>query len=160
MPSAAALSTARSPHPRLPRVPEMATVNPGALSPGPSTPSAELVSTRLFISQSHPTPVRTGIYEREKYGVIHHRALSEATTSARTLYWVRPLHFHSLSEAESAESRMREIRSPCSAPSHRAPETVLDLAKMSLGWLRELLGQKRASQEHHAVPKLKLGKVI
>lgn len=36
---------------------------------------------------------------------------------------------------------------------------VLDLAKMLLGWLRELLGQKRASQGRRADPKPEMGQV-
>lgn len=47
-------------------------------------------------------------------------------------------------QGENAESDTRETRSSCFVFNRRSPETVLDLAKMSLVWLRELLGLERA----------------
>lgn len=41
----------------------------------------------------------------------------------------------------------------------RAPKTVLDLAKNSLGRLRELPGQEGALQGHNAVPKPEVGEL-
>lgn len=73
---------------------------------------------------------------------------------------MRPLRSHSLSEAVNVESFMREIRSACSVVNRSAPETIPDLAEMWLGWLHELLGQKRALQGRHAVLKPEVGEVI
>lgn len=74
-------------------------------------------------------------------------------TSARPPYWVRLVHSRSLSKAEDIEFLMREIPEAYFFLNCRAPETVVDLVKMSLGSLRRLLGQKRALPERHAVLK-------
>lgn len=42
----------------------------------------------------------------------------------------------------------------------RALEKVLDLAKMSVGWLRKLLGQECALQGRLSVPKPEVGEAI
>lgn len=66
---------------------------------------------------------------------------------------MRPVQFTALSEVGNVESFMRRIRSAYFVLNRRAPETVLDLANMSLGLLRELLGQELELQGRHAVPK-------
>lgn len=73
---------------------------------------------------------------------------------------MRPVHSRLLSETESAEFLMREIRSECFFFNRRAPETVFDLSKMSLGWIRKLLGQERRLHGHHAVLKPEVGEAI
>lgn len=58
-----------------------------------------------------------------------------------------------LPKREDVQSAMREIRVACFALNRRAPEAVLDIAKLSLRWLRELFGQEHASQGRHAARK-------
>lgn len=77
-----------------------------------------------------------------------------------TPYSVRPVHSRSLSEADNVASLMRKIRSPCSVLNRHAPKTVLDLAGMSLGWLRELLRQERALKGRHAASKPEVDETI
>lgn len=55
---------------------------------------------------------------------------------------------------------MRETRSACFVLNRFAPDMVLDAAEMSLRWLHEVLGQERALQDRHAVPKLEGSKGI
>lgn len=159
-PWAAALSAGRSPFPRVPRVAVASTVSPHAPSPSPSNPSWVLLSTRPLISQSHRTPAQAGIYEREGFGIINHLALSDATPSVGTPYSMRPAQSRPRFEAENVESLVREIRAACFVLNRTAFETVLDLARTSLGWLCKLLRLDRALQGPHAVPKQKVGEVI
>lgn len=53
---------------------------------------------------------------------------------------------------------MLEILSASFVLNGGAFETVFDLVKLFLGWLYELLGQKRALQGRHANPKPEAGK--
>lgn len=52
---------------------------------------------------------------------------------------------------------MSEVRWAFFLPNRRAPETVRDIAKISLGCLCELLGQKHALQGCHVVRKQEMG---
>lgn len=92
--------------------------------------------------------------------MINPSALAEVSSSAGTLHLVLPVHSRSLSDAENDEPLMREMRSACFFLSPPASETVPGLVKMSLAWLRELLGQERALQGRHAVPKPEVGEAI
>lgn len=83
-PWAAAMSVGRPPHPQVLCIAVAATVIPRALSPGRSTSSTVLISTRLFFTQLHCTSARAGIYEEEKFEVLNHSSLFEVTLSART----------------------------------------------------------------------------
>lgn len=101
------------------------------------------VPTVSFTSHLRRTSVRTDVFEGENFGLINHPALSEPTSSAGAPCSVRPVHFRLLSEAESVGSLMREIRPACFVLSPCALNMVLELVKMSLGGLRELLGHER-----------------
>lgn len=127
---------------------------------GLSTPFTVPILTRPFIFQSHATSARTDIYERRKFEVLNHRALCKATSSAGPPHSMLSVHSRLLSEAENTEFFMHKIWSACFVLNCRAPETVLDHAKVSLRLLPELLGQERALQVRGAVPKLEKGKVI
>lgn len=72
---------------------------------------------------------------------------------------MRPVHPRTLSESEDVDSHVCEIRSACIFFSRCAPETVITLAKMSLGLLHDVLGQERALSRRHAVPKPKVDEV-
>lgn len=107
-----------------------------------------------------PTIVRDCIYEREESGAINHPALSGVTLSAEMLCSVQPVPYTLLCEAQNVEPLVREIRLACFVLGRRAPRNVIDSAKMSLGWFRELLRQNRPLQRRHAVLKLEVGEVI
>lgn len=70
---------------------------------------------------------------------------------------MRAMYFRSLYEADSVKSFTREIRSACNTFSRCAPETVFGFARMSLGWLRDLLEQKRVLPGRHAARKPEVG---
>lgn len=142
-PRAAVMLVGRPPPSQTSRPAEATTVNRRAPSPGSDTPSAVPVTTRLFVSWSHPTPAWIYIYEREEFGIFSHTALSEATLSVETSSSVSSVPFCLPSEAKDLESSVREIRSACFVFSRLAPETSLDLTKTSFGWFRKLLGQGR-----------------
>lgn len=78
----------------------------------------------------------------------------------RLSYSVRPVHFCSLLRAENVESFMGEIRSVYFVFKRRASKTIIKLAKVSLGRLRKLLGQRRALQRRHAALKPEVDEVI
>lgn len=100
---AAALSIARPPLPRVPRIAEAAAVNPRAPSPIPSTPSTVPMPTRPLTSHSRPISVRTDPYMGEELRVVDHPALFEVTPSAGTPFSVHPVHPRSLPKAEDVE---------------------------------------------------------
>lgn len=85
--------------------------------------------------------------------------MSEATPSAETPYSACPGACPFAIRTENVESLTREIRSACFVLNRRASKVVFNLAEMSLGWPRRLLGQGRALQRRHAAPKLKMGEV-
>lgn len=73
---------------------------------------------------------------------------------------MHPVHYRLTPEPENVESMMRGTRLGCFVPSRRAPETIFNLAKMSLEGLRKLLGQERALRGRHAVPETEVGEFI
>lgn len=135
MPWATEMSIARPPFRRVHLVAEADTVSSRGLSRGSIASSSLPVRTHSFISQSHPTLFQADNYKGKKFESISYPALSELTLSLGTPYLVRSVRFPSVSEAEILEFFMRETCSGCSVLSHRAPEMVLVLAKISLGWL-------------------------
>lgn len=93
----------------------------------------------------------------EESGFIAHPAPSEATPSAEMPYLVGSEHPSPFLEAENVECLMPKICSAYFVLSRRAPETVLDLARMSLGWLRKVLSQERALRGRQAAPTPEVG---
>lgn len=84
--------------------------------------------------------------------------MSKGIPSARTSLPVREDQPQTMPRAENIGLPKRELRSVCFVLSRSAAETVFNLAKMSLGRLRELLRHERAlvgheMQERHAVSK-------
>lgn len=77
---------------------------------------------------------------------MDHQAPCESTPSGRTPYFVPSVHFGLLLDTKSVEFLMREIRLACWVLSRRAPEAILDFAKLFFGWLRKLFAQKRGSE--------------
>lgn len=73
---------------------------------------------------------------------------------------MRPVHSRPLSEKQSVESSIRQIRSACLFLNRRPPETVLNLTEMPLGWLCALFGQEGACQGRRAAPKPEVGEFI
>lgn len=88
-----------------------------------------------------PTPVRTDMYEGEKFAVINHPALPEATPSAGKSYLVRPVQSHSSSEAENVKFLMGTICLVCFVLSCPAPETALALPRCCSGYFESYLGK-------------------
>lgn len=74
-------------------------------------------------------------------------------------YSVCSVHSRSLSEAKIVLTVMCKSRLACFVLSHCAPRNSPDLAKMWLGWLRELLKQGRALQGCHAISKVEVSEV-
>lgn len=131
-----------------------------ASSSVPNTPSTVAVQACLPRAHLLTNSVRTALFAKERFKAIGHPASSEVVTFAGTSKSVRPGHTRSLPEAEDVESLMHEIRLACFVLCRRFSETVLDLGKMFLGWLRKLLEQERALRGRHAVPKLEASGLI
>lgn len=91
---------------------------------------------------------------------MNHPVPPGATPSARKLYSVHPVHSRPLPKADDVEPLVHETRSACFLLSRCASETIFDPAEMSLGWVRRILGQKRALQGHRTVPRREVGEVV
>lgn len=93
------------------------------------------------------------MYEREQFVLIYHQALSMESASVQTLFSVRPVRSRTVFEAWTAIFAMGEIRSACFFHVRRGREIVFDSTRVLYNWLLVPLGQDRAMEERHAVPK-------
>lgn len=118
-----------------------------------------LVLLLFLIPRSHLTLVRSGMYEQKGLVVFTHIALSNASSSAGTLYSMLLLQSGSVFVAENIGSLKRRIRWAYFVLSHRAPKTILEATKMLTKWLLKLPRQLRALQRHHAVSKAEVGEI-
>lgn len=144
---------------RVLRIAEAAFVSPRAPSPVTSTPPTMSMPACSLTFYSQRNFVWNDSYGGEKLEVIDHLASSDCTRSAGTLYSMCTMLSRPPTEPEDVESLMHEIRSACFVLSSHASKTVVALAKVSLGWLREIVVQERASQRRHAVLKPEAGEV-
>lgn len=131
-PSAAAFSITRPSLRLVPRIAEAGKVKPRGLLLVRSTPSTVPMPASSLTSCLRPVSVRTDSHRGQELVNIRHSALSEATPSAGTPYSVALVLSRAAPMAESVKSIMRKIRSACFFLDRCSPETVLDLAKMTL----------------------------
>lgn len=141
-PWAVTLSIERPPLPRVRRIAEAATTRPYAPSPcqalcfryrselGPSHSSRTLLVLELKSMGKGSSGSLITRSCRRLLRLLGRRILRVWCISVRYARW------------KNFESSMHEIRSVCSVFIRRAPEFVLNLAKLSLGWLCELLEQR------------------